>query len=222
MIGPVLYQELLLARRRTRQYVFRWIYAGWMIFQLLGLAFIYVWQTIFFPGTDFTILICTMITPVFIVQQFILIVLTTPVFVAGAVTDEKTRGTLQYLLTTDLTTWDVILGKWIARVIQVCVLFLTSLPMFCFVGVLGGLELTTLLGLGAVTLLTALAIGAASLLASVWSRQTRDAVLGLFLVGTMILIINWLLGDWWLRPVFRWLDPFSIMDPAWGAGNWAA
>ena len=80
MIGAVLYQELLLASRRTRQYVFRWIYAGWMILQLLGLAFIYVWQTIFFPGMNFTILVCTIITPVLIVQQFILLALTTPVF----------------------------------------------------------------------------------------------------------------------------------------------
>ncbi len=222
MIGPVLYQEMLLASRRTRQYVFRWLYAAWMTVQLAGLAFIYYFQALFLPEkTDVTVLICSVITPVFVAQQFILLILSTPVFVAGAVTDEKVRGTLQYLLTTDLTTWDVILGKWIARVIQVCVLFLTSLPMFCFVGVLGGLELTTLLGLGAVTLLTALAIGAASLLASVWSRQTRDAVLGLFLVGTVILIVNWLLGNWWLRPFFRSLNPFYAVEPAWAAGDWA-
>src|SRR5439155_26033523 len=133
----------------------------------------------------------------------------------------KVTGTLQYLLTTDLATWDIILGKWIARVTQVCVLYLTSLPMFCFVGVLGGLELTTLLGLGPVSLLAALAVGAASLLASVWSRQTRDAVLGLFLVGTAILIMNWLLGNWWLRPCFQSLSPFYAVEPAWGAGDWA-
>jgi len=221
VIGPVLYQELLLASRRTRQYVFRWIYAGWMILQLLGLAFIYIWQTIFFPETDFTILVCTMITPVFIVQQFILLVLTTPVFVAGAITDEKTRGTLQYLLTTDLTVWNIILGKWIARVIQVCVLYLTALPLFCFVGVLGGMELTTLFGLGVVSLLTALAMGAASLLASVWARQTRDAVLGLLIALTVILVINWLLGDWWLRPFFQSLNPIYVLEPAWGSGDWA-
>src|SRR6266478_514538 len=213
---------MLLASRRTRQYVFRWLYAAWMTVQLAGLAFIYYFQALFLPEqTDVTVVICSVITPVFVAQQFILLIRSTPVFVAGAVTDEKVRGTLQYLLTTDLTTWDVILGKWIARVIQVCVLFLTSLPMFCFVGVLGGLELTTLLGLGAVSLLTALAIGAASLLASVWSRQTRDAVLGLFLVGTAILIVNWLLGNWWLRPFFRSLNPFYAVEPAWAAGDWA-
>ncbi len=223
MIGPVLYQEMLLASRRTRQHVFRWIYAGWMTFQLLGLAFIYGFQTLlpFSEKMNFTIDVCFVITPVFIVQQFILLVLTTPVFVAGAVTDEKTRGTLQYLLTTDLTVWNIILGKWLARVFQVCVLYLTSLPLFCFVGVLGGMEWTTLVGLGAVSLLTALAMGAASLLASVWSRQTRDAVLGLLLVFSVVLVINWLLGDWWLRPFFRSLDPLYALEPAWGSGDWA-
>lgn len=222
VIGPVLYQEMLLASRRTRQYVFRWIYAGWMIFQLGGLAFVYIWETLIFPEkTDVTILICTVITPVFVVQQFILLVLTTPVFVAGAITDEKTRGTLQYLLTTDLTVWNIVLGKWIARVIQVCVLYLTSLPLFCFVGVLGGMEWSTLLGLGAVSLLTALTMGAASVLASVWSRQTRDAVLGLLIVLSVILVINWLLDDWWLRPFFQSLNPLYTLEPAWGRGDWA-
>jgi ABC-type transport system involved in multi-copper enzyme maturation permease subunit len=222
VIGPVLYQEMLLASRRTRQYVFRWIYAGWMCLQLLGAAFIYFSQTIFFRDkTDLTILICSAVTPIFIVQQFILLVLTTPVFVAGAVTDEKTRGTLQYLLTTDLTVSDVILGKWIARVFQVCVLYLTSLPLFCFVGVLGGMEWTTLAGMGVVSLLTALSIGAASLLASVWSRQTRDAVLGLLLVFSVLLVINWLLGRWWLGPFLQTLDPIHTLEPAWGSGDWA-
>jgi ABC-type transport system involved in multi-copper enzyme maturation permease subunit len=217
VIGPVLYQEMLLASRRTRQYVFRWLYAGWMILQLAGLAFIYFFGTLFSTEkTDVTMEICRDLTPFLVAQQFILLILSTPVFVAGAVTDEKTRGTLQYLLTTDLTTWDVILGKWISRAIQVSVLYLTSLPILCFVGVLGGLELTKILGLGAMSLLIVLGLGAASLLASVWGRQTRDAVLGLFLVGTAILVMNWLLGDWWLRPLFRALNPFyDASEPAW-------
>ena len=49
MIGPVLYQEMLLASRRTRQYAFRWLYAGWMVLQLAGLAFILYFQSLFTP-----------------------------------------------------------------------------------------------------------------------------------------------------------------------------
>jgi ABC-type transport system involved in multi-copper enzyme maturation permease subunit len=221
VIGPVLYQELLLASRRTRQYVFRWIYAGWMVLQLLGLAFVYMWATILSDDkTSLTMLVCGALTPVLIVQQLILLVITTPVLVAGAVTDEKSRGTLQYLLTTDLTASNVILGKWIARVFQVCVLYLTSLPLFCFVGVLGGLEWTTLLGLNVMWLLTVSAMGAASLLASVWSRRTRDAVLSLLLVLSVILGINWLLGNWLLQPFIRCLDPLYALEPALASGDW--
>ena len=46
-------------------------------------------------------------------------------------------------------------------------------------------------------------------------------MLGLFLVGTAILIVNWLLGNWWLRPFFRSLNPFYAVEPAWAAGDWA-
>ena len=34
MVGPVLYQEMLLAARRNRAYFFRWFYAGWIVLQL--------------------------------------------------------------------------------------------------------------------------------------------------------------------------------------------
>jgi len=35
MLGPVLRQELLLGGRRQRLYVFRWVYAGWLVVLLI-------------------------------------------------------------------------------------------------------------------------------------------------------------------------------------------
>src|SRR5262249_48306217 len=55
-------------------------------------------------------------------QQFLLIALVTPAFAAGAITDEKTRGTLQSLLTAHLTPAAIVLGKLFARAVQVGVL----------------------------------------------------------------------------------------------------
>ena len=37
MIGPILHQELLLGSRRNKLHVLRWIYAGWLILQVLFL-----------------------------------------------------------------------------------------------------------------------------------------------------------------------------------------
>src|SRR5437660_586774 len=39
MVGPVLFQELLLGSRRNRLYVLRWCYGGWLLLQLSWLYF---------------------------------------------------------------------------------------------------------------------------------------------------------------------------------------
>src|SRR5262249_8513545 len=122
-------------------------------------------------------------TTTFVVQQFFLLLIATPAITAGAVTDEKKSGTLQYLLTTDLTAWQILAGKLLGGTAQVAVLALTGLPVLCFIGVFGGLELPALFGLVGVSVPPLFALGAASLLASVWTRQTRDAVLGLYAAG---------------------------------------
>jgi ABC-type transport system involved in multi-copper enzyme maturation permease subunit len=216
VVGAVFHQELLLSSRRTRQFVFRWLYAAWLVVQVIGLyvmsLFAYQMTLLLYQREiDKTILVANDFTHTFLIQLFILLALATPVFTAGAITDEKSRGTLQYLLTTELTSWDIVLGKWLARTFQVGVLFLTGLPLFCFLGVFGGLRLVTLFGLAVVTVMAVLAIGAASVLASVWSKRTRDAVLGLFLVATIAFIVDWSLGS----PVLSRLSPFYALEPGW-------
>jgi ABC-type transport system involved in multi-copper enzyme maturation permease subunit len=218
MVGPVLAQELLLGSRRSRQHLFRRIYTGWLVVQLLLFYFLYLieanligkWM---FQGavnptaaTDFASSLIGKLT----YQQFILLLLATPAFTAGAITDEKASGTLQYLLAADLTAWEIILGKLIGRASQVGLLALASLPVLCFIGVFGGVSLLFVTTFVAVTVAPLFALGAASLLASVWSKQTRDAVLGVYVVGVAGYALLWCFD--WLSP----FDPLYVLEPAWG------
>src|SRR5437899_812382 len=188
MIGPVLAQELLFGSRRSRQHVFRRIYAGWLVLQLLLFYWIYLLQSNLLGAKMFGGAIDpqaagafgSSFTAVLIGQQLALLLLATPAYTAGAITDEKTRGTLQYLLTADLTPWEIIVGKLLGRIAQVALLALAALPLICFIGVFGGLNLIALVVLFAVSVVPLFALGSASLLASVWSKQTRDAVLGVY------------------------------------------
>src|SRR5581483_11016066 len=154
MVGPLFYHEMLLGSRRSRDYVFRWIYVGWLLLQAMWFAFIDSFLYSFFatpPNQSYTAYVCRHFAEVFIPQHFILLALITPAFVASAITEEKTRGTLQYLLVSDLAPIHIIVGKLIGRIIQVCVLALAGLPFIA--------------------------------LAAVWCRQTREAVIGLYAVG---------------------------------------
>src|SRR6266478_3058523 len=178
MVGPVVYMEMVLGSRRGRQYIFRWIYAAWLVLQLLYFYWNYWINTIFATPALFpTAVVSEHFVETFLFQQLILMVLATPAFAAGAITDEKNRGTLQYLLTADLSAWHIVVGKLLGRTSQVAVLALTGLPMLCFFGVFGGLEPLSLMAALLVAVIPLFALGSATMLASVWSKQTRDAVL---------------------------------------------
>ncbi len=219
MVGPVFFQELMLGGRRSKQRIFRWIYAGWLLLELFGAAFglslyILIQRSSFLdkPVPHLTTLVVEWFVPMFVWQHFIVMLLAAPVITAGAITDEKTSGTLQYLFTTDLDSFNIVVGKMLGRMAQVGILFLTGLPLFCFLGGLYGIEPLGLLAMAAVTFVWMFFLGSASLLASVWSKQTRDAVLGVFIAFAVLWLIDWL--------TFGLLDhvnPLEVLRSAWWA-----
>src|SRR4051812_22375950 len=126
-MSPVLYQEMLLGSRRNRSHVFRWVYAGLLVFELGIFLLSYWFGTLMrfgsgsrpLPAVTEYAIFCHSFVEFCIWQHFILLLLVTPTVTAGAVTDEKSRGTLQYLLTADLRPGEIILGKLIGRSYQV-------------------------------------------------------------------------------------------------------
>lgn len=198
MLGPVLYLEMLLGGRRGKQYLFRWIYASWLILQLLFLYFLY-WTTYkarsyayygyyYRPDTSATGEFATGFLTTLLIQEWIVVALATPAFVAGAITDEKNRGTLQHMLTAHLTSGEIVLGKLLGRLAQVAILLVVDLPLLCFIGVFGGVHPVLLLSILVGIAAPMFGIGAASMLASVWCRTTRDAVIFLYSIG----LVFWL------------------------------
>src|SRR3954447_13314119 len=182
MVGPVLHQELLLGSRRNRLHVFRWIYAAWLLVQLLYFGLEALSQSQLLAGgapyaagtgggAEVRVLMLTAVrgrfTETFVAQQMLLLVLVTPAFVAGAITDEKRRGTLQYLLTTDLDTRHIILGKLLGRMAQVALVALAGLPLFALLAGFGGVAPLTLVFVAAVLIAPLFALTSATLLASV-------------------------------------------------------
>src|SRR5262245_47243139 len=233
MLGPIFHLEMLLGGRRGRQYGLRWFVGGLLLLQLI---FFYVgYNKEVNDGLLTTGLIPPDATSKFAVgyvnwvlsQQFLIILLATPVFTAGAVTDEKTRGTLLYLFAADLTSWEILIGKLLGRTYEVFVLLLATMPFLCFLGVFAGITPIALLAIGLGLLGPLFAIGAASLLMSVWCGPTRDAVVGLFAIGGALFLI-WFgltsLGG--LRPAFgglkrltSYFDPKHVAWPAMGGAD---
>lgn len=225
MVGAVVHQEMLLGSRRNRLHVLRWIYAAWLVLQVLYFNLRYQAEESMrglrpmLAGYGFEPdwyasapeVVGRWFTETFVSQQMILLLLATPAFVAGAITDEKRRGTLQYLLTTDLESRHIVLGKLLGRVAQVALLALTGMPLFFCLAGFAGVSVPALLASILVLIVPLFALGSATLLASVWCRQTRDAVLGLYMIG----LVGWLVVSMVDGPL-RYLDPYFILMPAWG------
>src|SRR5262245_3601491 len=112
MLGPVLGAELLRAGRRGRAHVGRWAFAGWLALQFLSFFGEYAsLPPNLRPTAGSTAGFARGTLDLLLAQQFLLVFLATPAFAAGAVTDEKTRRTLDYLLASPLGPTAVVLGK---------------------------------------------------------------------------------------------------------------
>jgi ABC-type transport system involved in multi-copper enzyme maturation permease subunit len=240
MIGPLLHMELLTGSRRGKLILLRRVYSGWLILQFIlfystsalaeGLSHAQTGEV----GRFINDYLDTLVR-----QHFFLMVLVTPAFVAGAIADEKARGTLQFLLTAQLSDWEIIAGKYVGRLAQVAFLALTPLPLLALVGGLGELAPLTILALAAVSIAPLLALGALSILSSVWSLHTRDAVLRVYVwlgVGWVLVLVarNYLLdpvlSPWagkggasatpaWVgqaNEALYSLSPLHVLDAAWG------
>lgn len=227
MVGTVFHQELLLGSRRNRLHVFRWAYAAWLVLQVCWFFLQFqaeeqgrrltAWQARGFQGAmpgqmaSAPAVVGIRFAEAFIVQQLVLLAIAAPALVAGAITDEKRRGTLQYLLLADLGTRQLLLGKLAGRLAQVALLALAGLPLFGLLAGFGGVEPLTLLVVAALFVAPAFALAAASLLASVWCRQTRDAVLALYVACLAGAVLVWRMGS-----ALAMFNPLWVLEAGWG------
>jgi ABC-type transport system involved in multi-copper enzyme maturation permease subunit len=227
MIGTIVRHELLLGRRRNRLFILRCLYAAWLVLQLIVfyIQYLEAENTKYFarytavmpngayaPPVDYSqapSVVGAAFAETFVPQQFLLLAIATPALVAGAITDEKRRGTLQYLMLTDVGTRPLLLGKLLGRVAQVATLALVGLPLFALLGGFGGVKPLTFLAFLTLSALTVFAVAAAALLSSVLCRQTRDAVLALYGVGVVAGLVVWKVGG--VLDVFK---PFWVLDSA--------
>jgi ABC-type transport system involved in multi-copper enzyme maturation permease subunit len=198
LVGPVLGYELRrLARRGPTVFLARGVYLGLLLLLLVVLyesevkynlpqgpgAYLHLFRArLAFLGAQFT--------EILLLAQTTALVLLTPAFAAGAIADERERRTLDFLLVSDLSSREIVLGKLLARLAPPALLLLAGLPVLAIVQVLGGVDPPVILGGFAIDGLLLASLGSVSVLYSVSVRKPWSAALCTYLtVGGYFLLL---------------------------------
>lgn len=195
LLGPVLWYDLIRMVRRTRSFVLRCLYP----LLLLGILFLMYENQLMrgqvpparlaqFAESFFT---------VFMIVQFALILFLTPAYTAGTIADEKQRGTLEFLMATDLRNQEIVLGKLLSRLGNLGLFLLAGLPVLSLIQLFGGVDPGLLWSGFAATALTMASLASLGVLLSVYARRPRDA-----LAQAYVLVLIYF-GFWGVLEVVR-------------------
>jgi ABC-type transport system involved in multi-copper enzyme maturation permease subunit len=100
-----------------------------------------------------------------------------PPMMAGALAQEKERDTLGLLFLTDLTPWELVLQKYVGRLIPMLTLLFLSLPLLAVAYSLGGVSAFDLASSAMRIFLTCLVVGALALECSSHEATTFQALI---------------------------------------------
>ena len=189
--GPVFVYEWLTTVRRWQLYALRALFVGAI---LIGMMV--VWQESYrsaapaqFVSIQTVAWYGEQLYKTIVSIELTLVVLAAPAATAGAICLDKARGTLDHMLTTDLSNAEIILGKISARLVPVIGLVACVLPVAALGGLLGGIDPLALLG-SFVTAIACAVLGCSlALTLSVWGRKTHEV-----LMATYLILILWLIA----------------------------
>lgn len=211
MLGPVYVLEWLQASRRVQLIPWRSIYAIVLFIEMQWLS---VRLFDYLVGGDAHRVTYAAEALLYIVsaQQTLLILIATPAFAAGSITDEKRRGTLDFLLITPLASAEIILGKWLGQATRVVHLVTPGWILQVLLGTLVGEPHSSLLLPVAEQLSLIYGLTALAILASVWSNSTPRAIIAVYGFLAASAMVEW----WFSSPTFGasiWAIPLRTAVP---------
>ncbi|MCX7664659.1 MAG: ABC transporter permease [Gemmataceae bacterium] len=187
-LGPVFWFDLIQTGRKTKRIWFRMGYAI-----LLVIFFLWVCATsgesFRFTPNDIADLTRNFFS-VFILTQTLIIFFVTPSAIAGCISDEKERRTLEFILTTDLNNREILFGKFLSRVLGVIFFVLAGLPILAMLQFFGGIDPDLMILSTIATLITILSLASIAVVSSVWCRRSRDAILLSYLIILFYIIAS--------------------------------
>ena len=217
LLGPLFIYEIIRETRRSRYFLLR-VYCYLMVFIIIMAALI--WSI---TGTSLVLTVAEgtrmaqSIAVMLLAAHLILVTLIVPVYVGAAVTEDKERRTLEFLMATELDSKEILLGKLAVRLAIVMLMLFTGLPVLALLQLVGGLDADLVLGGFAATFAYTFGLACLALYNSVRARQTREAILRTYLVLIGYLLLSWMFSNLLIK-IQSWLNP-PLPWVAWTPGS---
>jgi len=185
LAGPILDKELRVQSRRRRSYVLRSAYVGLLIL-LIAAAWLVGVSAARGKSTVYTMsrmgevgknIVLTMTWFQFFAAQIVAVVLLSDSF-----SEEIRRGTLDVLRTTPISSFQIVAGKLLSKLVQVILLVALSLPLLALVRTMGGVPWDYVVASLAITFTATLFVGSVSMLLSIRTRRPYLVIIAMLVI----------------------------------------
>ncbi len=121
--------------------------------------------------------------------QLGLVALLSPVFTAGAITQEKDSQTYDILLSTPLTNGQIVLGSLLSRLFFVVTLLLSGIPVFAITQIFGGVAIRQIVVSWLIACATAFITGSIAMAIACFKVGTRRTIFTFYLFILLYLAV---------------------------------
>ena len=185
LTGPIFDKELRVSSRRLRNYVLRFAYVSlltvfiafaWFFLARIGSSASLVYQVSRMSETG------KYITTTIIWFQFLAIQLIAIVMLSNAISDEIYHRTLGLLMTTPISSLQIVIGKLFSKLLQLVLLLAITLPLLAIIRVMGGVPWDYVVSSLCMTLTAAVFAGSVSMVFSITNRHSHSVIVRTVLV----------------------------------------
>ncbi len=200
VFGPIFDKELRVISRRKRTYVLRCIYVMLMLI-LVVLAWLTAVDNLG-PASDAYSASrmagagLSIVTTI-VVFQFIMLQLMGVILTSAAISEEIHRRTLGVLMTTPISSFQIVMGKLFGKLLQLLMLLALSVPLLAIVRVFGGVPWRLLIASTCITATAVLFAASVSMFFSIGSRRAYGAFIKTLLCGLFLYLL--------LPGLFTWM-----------------
>jgi ABC-type transport system involved in multi-copper enzyme maturation permease subunit len=191
LTGPIFDKELRVSSRHKRHYFVRFAY---LTILAITVAVIWTEEVRYYGNVSYQVSRMARagmsITMGIIWFQFIAAQVIALVMLSNAISDEIYQKTLATLMTTPITSFQIVMGKLLSKLLLTILLIAISFPMLSMVRVFGGIPWDYVVSSLCLTLTSVIFVGSLSLFFSIITRKAYvSIVLTLLTLGLLFFVI---------------------------------